>query len=140
MDNGGFAKFAKGTDTVPTMLTPGEFVVNSASSKRFGPMLEAMNNGSFKYYTPTAPIVPNNFSQPVYNMPSRSYAGADSPGGIYPTSNISPSLTAQDNSVYNYSLSVNVEGTNTNANDIANVVMNRIKNIQSQQVRGQVLR
>jgi TP901 family phage tail tape measure protein len=140
MDNGGFAKFARGTDTVPTMLTPGEFVVNSASSKRFGPMLEAMNNGSFKYYTPTAPIVPNNFSQPVYNMPSRSYAGADSPGGIYPTSNISPSLTAQDNSVYNYSLSVNVEGTNTNANDIANVVMNRIKNIQSQQVRGQVLR
>jgi TP901 family phage tail tape measure protein len=140
MDNGGFAQFARGTDTVPTMLTPGEFVVNSASSKRFGPMLEAMNNGSFKYYTPTAPIVPNNFSQPVYNMPSRSYAGADSPGGIYPTSNISPSLTAQDNSVYNYSLSVNVEGTNTSANDIANVVMNKIKNIQSQQVRGQVLR
>jgi TP901 family phage tail tape measure protein len=131
---------AKGTDTVPAMLTPGEFVVNSASSKRFAPMLEAMNSGSFRYYTPEAPVVANDFSQPVYNMPTRDYANAGSSGGVYSTSNISPSLTAQDNSVYNYSLSVNVEGTNASANDIASVVMNKIKNIQSQQVRGQVLR
>jgi hypothetical protein len=73
-------------------------------------------------------------------MPTRDYTNAGSPGGIYSTSNVSPSLTAQDNSVYNYSLSVNVGGTNASANDIASVVMNKIKNIQSQQVRGQVLR
>jgi hypothetical protein len=54
--------------------------------------------------------------------------------------NTASSLTAQDNSVYNYSLSVNVDGTNASANDIANVVMGKIKNIQSQQVKRQGVR
>jgi hypothetical protein len=132
--------FAKGTDTVPTMLTPGEYVVNKASTKRFAPLLEAINSGSFRYSTPTAPTVPNNFSQPVYNMPSREYADVGGGIGVYSSSNSSPSLTSLDNSVYNYSLSVNVEGTNASANDIANVVMNKIKTIDSQQVRNQVIR
>jgi TP901 family phage tail tape measure protein len=132
--------FAKGTDTVPAMLTPGEFVVNSASTKRFAPMLEAINSGSFRYSMPSGPRVPNNFEQPVYNMPSRDYADVGGSMGIYSSANSAPSLTAQDNSVYNYSLSVNVEGTNASANDIANVVMNKIKTIGSQQVRRQVLR
>jgi hypothetical protein len=83
----------------------------------------------------------NTFSQPVYNMPSREYADVGAGMGVYSTSNSSPSLTSLDNSVYNnYSLSVNVEGTNASANDIANVVMNKIKTIDSQQVRRQVLR
>jgi TP901 family phage tail tape measure protein len=132
--------FAKGTDTVPAMLTPGEFVVNSASTKRFAPMLEAINSGSFRYSMPSGLRVPNNFEQPVYNMPSRDYADVGGSMGIYSSANSAPSLTAQDNSVYNYSLSVNVEGTNASANDIANVVMNKIKTIDSQQVRRQVLR
>jgi TP901 family phage tail tape measure protein len=134
--------FAKGTDTVPAMLTPGEFVVNSASTKRFAPMLEAMNSGSFRYSMPTGPEVPNNFSQPVYNMPERNYANLGGSAGIYPSSNTASSLTAQDNSVYNntYSLSVNVGGTDVSANEIANVVMNKIRTIESQQVRRQVLR
>jgi TP901 family phage tail tape measure protein len=127
---GGFAQFAKGTDTVPAMLTPGEYVVNKASTKRFGPLLEAINSGSFK-------SVPNNFSQPAYNMPTRDVAGSM---GISSASNNASSLTAQDNSVYNYSLSVNVSGSNSSANDIANVVMNKIKTMESQQVRRQVLR
>ena len=131
---------AKGTDTVPAMLTPGEFVVNRASTKRFAPILEAINSGSFRYSTPTGPTIPGDFSQPVYNMPARDYASLGGSVGVYSASNNAPSLTSQDNSVYNYSLSVNVEGTNANANDIANVVMNKIKNIQSQQVKRQVLR
>jgi hypothetical protein len=80
------------------------------------------------------------FGEPVYNMPSREYSGLGENVGIYSSSNSSPSLTALDNSVYNYSLSVNVKGTNASANDIANVVMNKIKTIDSQQVRRQVLR
>jgi hypothetical protein len=132
--------FAKGTDTVPAMLTPGEFVVNSAATKRFAPILEAINTGSFKYSIPSGPTIPNDFAQPVYNMPSRKYADVSDSAGIYSTSSNPTSLTAQDNSVYNYSLSVNVEGTNVSANDIANVVMNKIKTIDSQQVRRQVLR
>lgn len=37
--------FARGTDTVPTMLTPGEFVMNAKSSQRFFTQLQAMNAG-----------------------------------------------------------------------------------------------
>jgi hypothetical protein len=134
--------FAKGTDTVPAMLTPGEFVVNSSATKRFAPLLDAINSGSFRYSLPSGPTVPNNFSNPVYNIPERNYPDVGDSGSIYPSSNGSSSLTAQDNSVYNnsYSLSVNVGGTDVSANEIANVVMNKIRTIESQQVRRQVLR
>jgi hypothetical protein len=83
------------------------------------------------------------FSEPVYSMPSREYAGFDGNVGVYSKSNNSPSQTTLDNSVYNnnsYSVNVNVDGTNSSANDIANAVINKIKTIESQQVRRQVLR
>jgi hypothetical protein len=37
----------KGTDTVPAMLTPGEFVINRASTQKYRPVLEAINNGNY---------------------------------------------------------------------------------------------
>lgn len=45
----------KGSDTVPAMLTPGEFVVNKKAAASNGPLLHAINNGyseggSVKYY------------------------------------------------------------------------------------------
>ena len=36
----------RGTDTVPAMLTPGEFVVNKASTQKNLPLLKAINNGA----------------------------------------------------------------------------------------------
>jgi TP901 family phage tail tape measure protein len=36
-----------GSDTVPAMLTPGEFVINKAASKEFYPLLNAINNSKF---------------------------------------------------------------------------------------------
>jgi hypothetical protein len=36
----------RGTDTVPAMLTPGEFVVNRASTQKHLPLLKAINNGA----------------------------------------------------------------------------------------------
>ena len=41
--DGGFS--SRGTDTVPAMLSPGEFVVNARSSKRFFSQLQAINAG-----------------------------------------------------------------------------------------------
>jgi hypothetical protein len=35
----------RGTDTVPAMLTPGEFVVNRAATQKNLPLLKAINNG-----------------------------------------------------------------------------------------------
>jgi hypothetical protein len=42
-NNGGFTP--RGTDTVPAMLSPGEFVVNAKSTKRFFSQLQAINSG-----------------------------------------------------------------------------------------------
>ena len=48
---GGLQHFAsggspRGNDTIPSMLSPGEFVMNSASTRKFLPELQAMNAGS----------------------------------------------------------------------------------------------
>jgi hypothetical protein len=139
---GGFIKpqyfseggISRGTDTVPAMLTPGEFIVNRTATDKFRPILKSINDGSI------SKLLGSGFNKPVYNMPERDYADLGSSGISFPTSGGSESSTAIDNSVYNYSLSVNVEGTDASANDIANVVMNKIRNMQSQNVRRQVLR
>ena len=46
--NGSLINFQpKGTDTVPAMLTPGEFVINRSSTQKYRPVLEAINNGNY---------------------------------------------------------------------------------------------
>ncbi len=84
--NGGFAK---GTDTVPAMLTPGEFVMSRYAVNAHG--LETM----------------------------RSINGGKSIG----------------DSVYNYSISVNVK-SNANPEEIARTVMAHIKQVDSKKLRG----
>ena len=46
-NNGVLAQAASGTDNVPAMLTPGEFVVNRESSQKHMPLLNAINSGHF---------------------------------------------------------------------------------------------
>jgi len=123
--NGGFAK---GTDTVPAMLTPGEFVMNRNASRDFGPLLSAINSGG------------RNFATPVYPEISRAYPSANIGGGLYSNNNVAEIGAPVDNSVYNYSLSVNVAGTNATPDQIANVVMRKLQGVESQRVRGQVVR
>jgi hypothetical protein len=85
--------FARGTDTIPAMLTPGEFVVSQPAVKSFGvDNLKSINSGTY---------------------------GGDS--------------------VYNYSVNVNVANSGANANDIARTVMAQIKQIDSQRIRSNVL-
>ena len=81
--------FAKGTDTVPAMLTPGEFVMSKYAVDSHGTeKMKAINNG-------------------------------DSIG----------------DSVYNYSISVNVK-SDSNPDDIAKTVIAQIKSIDAQKIRG----
>ena len=84
--------YARGTDTVPAMLTPGEFVMSKYAVDNYGTgTMKAMNNGS-----------------------------------------------QQLGSVYNYELTVNVK-SDANANDIANTVMTKIKQVDSMRLRGNKL-
>jgi TP901 family phage tail tape measure protein len=56
---GGFAP--RGTDTIPAMLSPGEFVINAASSKRFFSELVAINSGKQPIYRESGgPVTINN--------------------------------------------------------------------------------
>lgn len=80
---------SRGTDTIPAMLSPGEFVIKRSAVENFGPNnLKAINEGT--------------------------YSG---------------------NSVYNYSINVNA-GTNASTDDIARAVMAKIKQVDSQRIRG----
>ena len=84
--------YARGTDTVPAMLTPGEFVMSKYAVDNYGTgTMKAINNGS-----------------------------------------------QQLGSVYNYELTVNVK-SDANANDIANTVMTKIKQVDSMRLRGNKL-
>jgi hypothetical protein len=83
--------FARGTDRIPAMLTPGEFVVRKNAVDSFG-----VNN---------------------LNKINDGMSGA--------------------NSVYNYSVNIDVADTNASSADIARAVIGQIKYIDSQRIRGQ---
>jgi TP901 family phage tail tape measure protein len=104
--------FARGTDTVPAMLTPGEFIVNKYAASAAGPMLQSLNESKY----PSMLGGPRSINVPVLNN--------------------STSMDNSSTAVYNYTLGFNINGSSSNANDIARSVMKEIKNIDSQRIRG----
>jgi TP901 family phage tail tape measure protein len=105
---------AVGSDTVPAMLTPGEFIVNKAAAKAYGPMLSSINESKYP-----------------------SMLGSNSGMSNLPINNISASVSDNSTAVYNYSLGFNINGTNSNPSDIARAVMTEIKRVDAQRIRGQ---
>jgi hypothetical protein len=104
---------AVGSDTVPAMLTPGEFIVNKTAAKQFGPMLKTINESKYP-----------------------SMIGSSNASNI-PINNISTSVSDNSTAVYNYSLGFSINGNSSNPNDIARAVMTQIKNVDAQRIRGQ---
>jgi TP901 family phage tail tape measure protein len=98
-------------DKVPTMLTPGEFVVNKNAAKRFGPLLTSINES--KYPGSMSPMSSSN----VMGISSNS-------------------INNNSTSVYNYSLKVDASGSSASPNEIARIVMSQIKNMDAQRIRG----
>ena len=105
---------AIGSDTVPAMLTPGEFVVNKAAAQQFGPMLQSINESKYP-----------------------SMLGGMGGSTVVPINNVSTSMSDNSTAVYNYNLGFSINGSNSNANDIARAVMTEIKNVDAQRIRGQ---
>jgi hypothetical protein len=116
--------FAKGTDTVPAMLTPGEFVMNKKATNAFGPQLAAMNSSRYPS------MMAKGLAAPTYQ---------NSLNKINAPSKVSNSTSVNNNSsaVYNYSVGINIGGSNANPQDIARAVMTQIKNVDSQRIRTQ---
>jgi hypothetical protein len=102
-----------GSDTVPAMLTPGEFVMNKKSTQEFGPLLSMLNESKYP-----------------------SMIGSGSSAQI-PINNISSSVNDNSTAVYNYTLDFNINGNNSNPSDIARSVMTEIKRVDAQRIRGQ---
>jgi TP901 family phage tail tape measure protein len=117
MNKGGIFK-PKGTDTIPAMLTPGEFVVRKSVVDQYGPLLEFLNNGTYK-----------SFEAPTYSNMSNS--------AVKVGTGATGSLADNSSKVYNYNVGISVNNTNADADDIAKAVMSEIKYIDSQRLRGQ---
>ena len=101
-------------DTVPAMLTPGEFVVRKSMVNKYGKgMLNAINQGAF--------------TMPTYNT-GKNISLEATPSSAGTTNIAAP--------VYNtYSVNVNVPNTNADPDLIANKVMMRISEIDSANIR-----
>jgi hypothetical protein len=102
-----------GRDSISAMLTPGEFVVRKSMVKKYGaPMMEAINQGSF--------------STPRYSVPSQESSSVQVNNNV---SNVSVPV------YNNYDMKFAITGTNANADEIANKVMFKMKQVQSQTIR-----
>ncbi len=94
---------AKGTDVVPAMLTPGEFIMSKSTVDKYGVgMMRAMNA--------------RKFSMPTSGKPMKPMAQVT--GGVY----------------NNYSVAVNAS-TNASPDEIASVVVGKIRQIESRGIR-----
>jgi TP901 family phage tail tape measure protein len=112
-----------GSDSVPAMLTPGEFVMNKAATKRFGPMLNQMNNSKF-------PSMIEDMTPAVYSSNNSSV--------VMPTiTSVATTVSDSSSTMYNYNIGITVPQSNASSNDIARAVMGQIKYIDSQRIRGQ---
>jgi hypothetical protein len=64
--NGALINAQQGTDSVPAMLTPGEFVVNKQAAQRHMPVLNAINSGHYAHGGVVQYLASGGVVQPKY--------------------------------------------------------------------------
>jgi hypothetical protein len=111
MAMGGMVGGVGNVDSVPTMLMPGEFVVNKQSASKFGPLLKSINESKY----------------PGMGMNSTAVKG----------SNVSVNSSNNSTNMYNYNLGINVNGSNMSPQELAGAVVTEIKRVDAQRIRGQ---
>jgi TP901 family phage tail tape measure protein len=112
------------SDSVPTMLSNGEYVIKASTVKQFGTkMFDNLNAGSLPIFAGANSLSAPRFA-PVGSTASVNQASVSSRQAAAPSSN----------SVYNYSLSVNV-ASQSDPNTIAQTVMAQLQRVDSQRVR-----
>ena len=101
-------------DSVPAMLTPGEYVIRKAMVDKYGtPMFDAINQGAY--------------SMPRFNTSTglEAKVGSSKQGGA---NIVAPMYN-------NYSVNVSVSGSNSTADEIANKTIMKIKQMQETKIR-----
>jgi hypothetical protein len=125
-------------DKVPALLTPGEFVVNKASSKAFGPLLSILNGSKFPGLMKDFAIkggasrIPR-FATPSYNKPQTLST-------TWRKSQSQSNPVSVDNGVYNYSVNISVDGGNVDENKLATTVIRRIQELDARRIRSSQVR
>jgi hypothetical protein len=101
-------------DSIPAMLTPGEYVIRKAMVDKYGtPMFDAINQGAY--------------SMPRFNTsagPEAKVSGSKQGGANI----VAPMYN-------NYSVNVSVSGSNSTADEIANKTIMKIKQMQETKIR-----
>jgi TP901 family phage tail tape measure protein len=129
-----------GSDIVPAMLTPGEFVMNRAATARFEPLLNTMNQGGYPSLSKPRFSMRNGMGRNAARVTGPQYQVSSLPDITPPASkNMSTVVNNTSSPVYNYNLNVNVNGTNADPNAIANTVMTKIQQMQAQDIRRRVV-
>jgi len=159
--NGGYIS-GPGTgtsDSIPAMLSNGEYVIRAAAVRAFGidnlNAINGMNIGAFakgglaasqararankmaamvsaareRARFASSPAAPAFGSMPASKTPAPRDMVTQAPARA-----ASPTASNQSNSVYNYSVNVN-SGSGTNPNQIAAAVMKQIRNLEASKVR-----
>ncbi len=121
-----------GSDTVPAMLTPGEFVMKRQAVNKFGTkVFDQLNNGSMPNFEEQLGRYKfNTLNSPTFEKLS---------GGVNMElpAEMGSSTEFSANPVYNNTYSVNVNvASQSDPNQIANVVMKQMRSIDSQRIRG----
>jgi TP901 family phage tail tape measure protein len=113
--SGGMVAGNGSRDSIRAILSPGEFIIRKAMVDKYGtPLMNALNQGSF--------------AMPTYNT------GPETP---QMNSVNSTSISSTNAPVYNtYDMKFSINGASQSADDIANKVMFKMKQLQNQQVRG----
>ena len=131
-----------GSDSVPAMLTPGEFVVNSQSAQRFMPVLNAINSGHYSHGGAVKYLANGGMVQPKYladaGMVNNNITNMSSQSGVLTSTSANQSQPVmakpawvdefasrleQGGAIFNQGASRVVEGANTISSagqDIAN--------------------
>ena len=69
------------SDSIPAMLSNGEYVINAAATRKFGPLLSAINSGRFGKFASGGAVL--NSRSASYSMPSTgSYGAGGGAGGV----------------------------------------------------------
>ena len=113
----------RGTDTVPAMLTPGEFVINRDSTQKYKPVLEAINSGNYS----RGGIV-NYLKQGGYITPRYFEGGAEVPKNTPSSSFDFTSFLGNLSSQIVSSITSGFEQTTVNLPQNANNPTNNINN------------
>jgi len=141
------------TDSVPALLTPGEFVVRKSVAQAYGPMLQALNSqvypemnkfamGGFAGNVGSMSRMASNKMFPSFKAVARSRSFPTMSGrtqSINVGSNAGTAARAAGgdalNVEYNYNVNVNAQ-TNASSDAIANAVVYKFRRMEARQVRG----